>query len=122
MTDNKSRNTARVRRHVRVRKSVSGTPERPRLNVFRSLSEIYAQVINDEVGHTLVAVSSLDHDLRSQLAGKTKTEQARAVGKALAERAKGLGIQQVVFDRGGYRYQGRVQALADGAREGGLDF
>jgi large subunit ribosomal protein L18 len=90
--------------------------------VYRSLAEIYAQVINDKAGHTLVAVSSLDRDLRTQLSGKTKIEQARMVGKAVAERAKGLGIQQVVFDRGGYRYQGRVQALAEGAREGGLDF
>jgi large subunit ribosomal protein L18 len=122
MADKKSRNVARIRRHTRVRKSLNGTPERPRLNVFRSLSEIYAQVINDEAGRTLVAVSSLDRDLKTQLSGKTKTEQARMVGKALAERAKGLGIQQVVFDRGGYRYQGRVQALAEGAREGGLDF
>jgi large subunit ribosomal protein L18 len=122
MANNKSRNVARIRRHARVRKSLSGTSERPRLNVFRSLTEIYAQVINDEAGHTMVAVSSLDRDLKTQLSGKTKTEQARMVGKAVAERAKGLGIQQVVFDRGGYRYQGRVQALAEGAREGGLDF
>ena len=122
MTDNKSRNAARVRRHARVRKSVTGTIERPRLNVFRSLTEIYAQVINDEAGHTLVAVSSRDRELRTLLAGKKKTEQARLVGKTLAERAKELGIQKIVFDRGGYRYQGRVLALAEGAREGGLDF
>jgi large subunit ribosomal protein L18 len=92
------------------------------LNVFRSLSEIYAQVINDEAGNTLVSASSVDHDLKAKVAGKTKTEQARLVGQALAERAKARGIQQVIFDRGGYRYIGRVKALADGAREGGLEF
>jgi large subunit ribosomal protein L18 len=101
---------------------LSGTPERPRLNVFRSLGEIYAQVIDDEVGHTVVSASSVDRELRAQLEGKSKTEQARLVGQSLAERAKGKGIQRVVFDRGGYRYQGRVKALADGAREGGLEF
>jgi large subunit ribosomal protein L18 len=122
MATKKSRSVARLRRHARVRKQVSGTPERPRLNVYRSVGEIYAQVINDEAGHTLVSASSVDHDLRNRLDGKTKTEQARLVGESLAERAKGLGIQKVVFDRGGYRYIGRVKALADGAREGGLEF
>jgi len=105
-----------------VRKHVSGTANRPRLNVFRSDAEIYAQVINDEVGQTLVSASSIDQFLRAKMEGKTKTEQARLVGQALAERAKDKGIQQVVFDRGGYRYIGRVKALADGAREGGLEF
>lgn len=118
----KSRSKARCRRHTRVRKYISGTPERPRLNVFRSLTEIYAQLIDDEAGHTLVAASSIDRDIRGELDGKTKIEQAHMVGKTLAKRAKETGIKLVVFDRGGYRYIGRVQALADGAREGGLDF
>ncbi len=118
----KSRSEARKSRHIRVRRNVKGTPERPRLNVFRSLAEIYAQVIDDEAGHTLVSASSVDHDLRAALEGKKKAEQARLVGKALAERAVAKGITKVVFDRGGYRYLGRVKALADAAREGGLDF
>jgi large subunit ribosomal protein L18 len=122
MANNNSRSAARLRRHSRVRKSLSGTPERPRLNVFRSLGEIYAQVIDDEIGHTVVSASSVDRELRAQLEGKSKIEQARLVGQTLAERARGKGIQSVVFDRGGYRYQGRVKALADGAREGGLEF
>jgi large subunit ribosomal protein L18 len=122
MASKKSRSFARARRHLRVRQQVLGTPERPRLNVFRSLVEIYAQVIDDEAGCTLASASSIDHEIRSQMAGKTKTDQARLVGKTLAERAKAKGIQAVVFDRGGYRYLGRVKALADGAREGGLEF
>ena len=119
---NKSRAVARVRRHARVRKNLAGTTQRPRLNVFRSLSGIYAQVIDDQSGHTLVSASTVDKDLRDQLKGLKKSEQAKAVGKAVAERAKGKGIETVVFDRGGYRYVGRVKALADGAREGGLQF
>ena len=122
MATKKSRSIARNRRHQRVRKSVNGTSERPRLSVFRSVAEIYAQVINDEVGQTLVSASSIDRYLRAKMEGKTKTEQAHLVGQALAERAKDKGILQVVFDRGGYRYIGRVKALADGAREGGLEF
>jgi large subunit ribosomal protein L18 len=122
MGTRKSRSEARVRRHQRVRKNLSGTAGRPRLNVFRSVAEIYAQVIDDEAGRTLTAASTIDHDLRGQMEGLKKTEQARLVGKALAERAKEKGITKVVFDRGGYRYIGRVKALADGAREGGLDF
>ena len=118
----KSRNAARLRRHHRVRQKIKGTPERPRLNVFRSLTEIYAQVIDDEAGTTLVSASSIDKDLRSEMDGLKKTEQANLVGKALAERAKDKGIESVVFDRGGYRYIGRVRSLADGAREGGLKF
>jgi len=90
--------------------------------VFRSVAEIYAQVIDDEAGKTLVSASSIDHDLRAQMDSLKKSEQARLVGKALAERAKSQGISRVVFDRGGYRYIGRVKALADGAREGGLEF
>jgi large subunit ribosomal protein L18 len=122
MATKKSRSVARDRRHSRVRKNVSGSPERPRLNVFRSLAEIYAQVIDDQAGHTLVSASSLDSELRSKMEGLKKTEQAHLVGQTLAERAKAKGIEQVVFDRGGYRYIGRVKALADGAREGGLKF
>ena len=118
----KSRSVARDRRHVRVRKNISGSPERPRLNVFRSVAEIYAQVIDDEAGHTLVSASSVDNELRAKMAGLKKSEQARLVGKTLAERAKAAGILKVVFDRGGYRYIGRVKALADAAREGGLEF
>jgi large subunit ribosomal protein L18 len=122
MATNKSRSVARNRRHARVRKNIHGTPERPRLNVFRSLAEIYVQVIDDEAGRTLVSASSVDHDLRAKMKSLKKSEQARLVGQAVAERAKALGIQQVVFDRGGYRYQGRVKALAEAAREGGLEF
>ena len=122
MAKKKSRSQARIRRHIRVRRKVAGTPERPRLNVFRSLSDIYAQVIDDEAGVTLVSASSIDKELRPQMKGLSKTEQAGLVGKSLAERAKDAGVQQVVFDRSGYRYIGRVKALADGAREGGLEF
>jgi large subunit ribosomal protein L18 len=117
-----SRSIARVRRHVRVRKNLAGTTERPRLNVFRSLSGIYAQVIDDQTGRTLISASSVDRDLREKLKGMKKAEQAKLIGQTLAERAKSKGIQSVVFDRGGYRYIGRVKAFADGAREGGLQF
>lgn len=122
MAKNKSRSVARVRRHRRVRKHIAGTPERPRLNVFRSLSGMYAQVIDDQSGHTLVSASTLDGELRSKMKGLNKTEQAKAIGLAIAERAKEKGIDTIVFDRGGYRYIGRVKALAEGAREGGLQF
>jgi len=122
MAKNKSRSEARKRRHIRIRQSVSGTSERPRLNVYRSLAEIYAQVIDDQAGNTLVSASTIDVELRAQMAGLKKAEQAKLVGKALAERAKAKGISKVVFDRGGFRYIGRVKALADAAREGGLDF
>ncbi len=117
-----TRQESRQRRHARVRKNVSGTPDRPRLNVYRGLNQIYAQVIDDLEGHTLVSASSIDTELRGKAAGKTKTEQARLVGLAIAERAKAKGIDKVVFDRGGFRYIGRIKALADAAREGGLDF
>lgn len=119
---NNSRSEARIRRHVRVRKFVHGTPDRPRLSVFRSLAEIYAQVIDDEAGNTLVSASSVDAELRAKTAGLKKSEQARLVGEAVAKRALEKGIKQVVFDRGGFRYIGRVKALADAAREAGLDF
>ena len=105
-----------------MRKNILGSAERPRLNVFRGLSEIYVQVINDQAGHTLVSASTIDQELRAKMEGLKKTEQARLVGRAVAERAKAKGITKVVFDRGGYRYIGRVKALADGAREGGLEF
>ena len=110
--------TPRQKRQKRVRARVTGTAERPRLNVFRSLNGIYAQVIDDTKGHTLVAASTLDTDVGDA----HKIEQAKAVGKLVAERAKAAGISKVVFDRGGYLYHGRVKALADSAREGGLDF
>ncbi len=117
-----SRSVARVRRHVRVRKSLSGSAQRPRLNVYKSLSAIYAQVIDDGAGRTLVSASTIDRDLREKAKGLKKSEQAKLVGQTVAERAKSKGIQTVVFDRGGFRYVGRVKALADGAREGGLQF
>jgi len=114
--------TARMRRHSRVRKRLSGTAERPRLNVFRSLRHIYAQIINDEIGHTMVSVSTAEAEVKQQIEGLNKTAQARVVGKVLAERAMARGVTQVVFDRGGYKYHGRIKALADGSREGGLRF
>ncbi len=122
MAKKRSRSEARVRRHLRVRRNIAGSAERPRLSVFRSLSEIYAQVIDDDAGNTLASASSIDKDLRAKVKGLNKTEQAKLVGKSLAERAKGKGVEQVVFDRSGYRYIGRVKALAEGAREGGLEF
>ncbi len=109
----------RLHRHKRVRGKVSGTPERPRLNVFRSETNIYAQVIDDTTGKTLVSASSLEKDFSCD---GTKTDAAKKVGQTVAERAKAKGIEKVVFDRGGYLYHGRVQALAEGAREGGLQF
>lgn len=112
----------RKRRHRRVRSKIVGTTERPRLNVFRSLRHIYAQVIDDSVGHTLVSASTLDKEIRNECEELSKTESAQLVGEALAERALDQGITTVVFDRGGYKYHGRVQALAEAAREGGLDF
>jgi len=122
MAKNKSRNKARKRRHQRVRRNIYGTPKKPRLNIFRSLEEIYAQIIDDFQGHTMVSASTIDAELRSDMDGLSKTEQAELVGKALAERAQEAGVEQVVFDRGGYQYIGRVKALADAAREHGLDF
>jgi large subunit ribosomal protein L18 len=118
----KSRENARRQRHARVRGKVQGTAERPRLNIYRSLKHIFAQVIDDQSGRTLAAVSTIEAELRPGLAGKKKTEQAQAVGAAIAERAKAKGITRVVFDRGGYRYHGRVKALADAARAAGLEF
>ncbi|MFN0145579.1 MAG: 50S ribosomal protein L18 [Dehalococcoidia bacterium] len=117
-----TRREARERRHARVRKGVDGTSQRPRLNVFRSSTHIYAQVIDDVAGRTLAAASDIDKALAGDIAGKSKTERAVAVGKAVAERAKAAGVELVVFDRGGYKYHGRVRALADAAREAGLGF
>lgn len=113
---------SRQRRHARIRAKVEGTVSRPRLSVFRSLTNIYAQVIDDESGKTLVSASTIDEELKGQMAGKTKTEAAKLVGKAVAERAKKAGVTTVVFDRGGYKYHGRVAALAEAAREAGLEF
>lgn len=118
----KTRAEARDRRHVSVRKHLAGTPDRPRLNVFRSLAETYAQVIDDEGGQTLAAASTIDHELREQIKGLKKTEQAKKVGQLVAKRALDKGIKLVVFDRGGFKYNGRVKALAEGAREAGLEF
>lgn len=112
----------RERRHRRLRGYLSGTAERPRLNVFRSGQHIYAQVIDDLAGHTLVSASTIDREMRDQVAEQSKLEQATSVGRIVAERARAAGVTAVVFDRGGYRYHGRVKALAEGAREGGLQF
>jgi len=109
-------------RHKRVRKRVFGTPERPRLCVYKSLRYIYAQIIDDTKGHTLVAASSLEPELRGKLKSTKDMEAAKAVGRLIAERALAKGIKKVVFDRGGYPYHGRVAALADAAREAGLEF
>jgi large subunit ribosomal protein L18 len=113
----------RKRRHVRVRAKVAGTPNRPRLNVFRSSAHMYCQVIDDVAGHTIVAASDLDEDVKSVIGeSATKSERAKAVGTVIAQRAKAAGISAVVFDRGGFLYHGRVKAVAEGAREGGLEF
>ena len=119
MINRPNTNAQRLKRHKRVRGKISGTPERPRLNVFRSETNIYAQVIDDVSGKTLVSASSLEKDFACE---GTKSDAAKKVGKLVAERAKAAGITTVVFDRGGYVYHGRVQALAEGAREGGLEF
>lgn len=116
------KNAVRKARHNRTRRHIVGTEARPRLNVYRSLNHIYAQVINDTSSQTLVAASTLDAEIKAQLAGKTKGDAAEMVGELVAKRAQEKGIQQVVFDRGGYLYTGRVQKLADGARKAGLDF
>jgi len=113
---------ARDTRHRRVRARVQGTAVRPRMNVFRSSQHIYAQIIDDTAGHTLVSASTIDTEIRPQLGALNKTDQAKVVGQVLAKRALAAGVKQVVFDRGGYRYHGRVKSLADGSREGGLEF
>jgi len=115
--------STRKRRHVRVRAKVSGTPSRPRLNVFRSSAHIYVQVIDDLAGATLVAASDLEEAVRERAGeGATKVARSKAVGEIIAERAKEAGVESVVFDRGGFLYHGRIKAVADGAREGGLKF
>lgn len=118
----KKKREDRLRRHARVRAVVSGTPERPRLNVFRSEANIYAQVIDDVAGHTLASASTIDKEVAKLIEGKTKSESAKIVGGVVAQRAMAAGVSKVVFDRGGYRYFGRISALAEGAREGGLEF
>lgn len=122
MINLKDKNTERVKRHARVRNKISGTAEKPRLCVYRSLTKIYAQVIDDVKGVTIASASTLDKDLADALKGKNKTEQARIVGEAIAKRAMKKKVKTVVFDRSGYIYTGRVEALADGARDAGLKF
>jgi large subunit ribosomal protein L18 len=121
MLKKESREIARKRRHIRVRKKIFGTQERPRLNVYKSLKHIYAQIIDDEEGTTLVAASTLDPALKDSVTG-CNVESARKVGELIARRALEKGIKKVAFDRGGYLYHGRVKALADAAREAGLEF
>jgi large subunit ribosomal protein L18 len=116
------KNQKRIERHYRIRNKITGTPERPRLNIFKSSKHIYAQVIDDATGTTLVSASTQDKELREKVAELTKEEAARLVGKTLGERAKEKDINTVVFDRGGYLYHGRVKFLAEGARESGLEF
>lgn len=122
MADIKRTEQQRQRRHRRVRVQVHGTAERPRLNVFRSLRHIYAQLVDDTVGYTLASAGTLDAELRQGLGELKRTEQAKLVGQLLAKRALEKGVKQVVFDRGGYKYHGRVKALAEGARSAGLQF
>ena len=111
---------ARKRRHKRIRRKISGTSDVPRMNIFRSLNHIYVQVIDDLAGTTLVSASTIDQEVAPQIKGKSKVDAAKVVGSVIAERAKNAGIKQVVFDRGGYQYHGRVAAIAEGAREAGL--
>ena len=119
---NLSRDIHRKRVHARVRTRIEGTPERPRLCVYRSLEHIYAQVVDDRAGKTLVSASSVDSETKKSLKGGGNIAAAKVIGKSIAERAKAAGISKVVFDRGGYKYHGRVKALADAAREAGLQF
>lgn len=118
----KDKTAHRLRRAKYIRKRVSGTPERPRLRVTRTLGHIYAQIIDDTTGHTVASASTREAALAGDLGGQPKRVQAKVIGRVAAERAQALGIDAVVFDRGGYRYHGRIQALADGAREAGLKF
>lgn len=122
MSLNKHRSIVRVYRKRRIRKKISGDNNRPRLSVFRSLRNIYAQVINDEMGNTLAAASTLDKTLIDKVKGMTKTEAASKVGEMIASRSKEKGIKKVVFDRGGYKFHGRIKAFAEAARKGGLEF
>ncbi len=114
------KNEERLRRHARVRKKISGTAETPRMSVFRSLNHIYVQVIDDVKGVTLCSASTMEKQVKDKIAGLSKTDAAKVVGQVVGEKAKALKIETVVFDRGGYLYTGRVQAVADGAREAGL--
>lgn len=116
------KNTVRQKRHQRVRKTISGTAESPRMNVYRSLNHIYVQVIDDVKGVTLASCSTMEKAVKEQIADMSKTDAAKVVGKIAGERAKEKGIETVVFDRGGYLYTGRVKAVAEGAREAGLNF
>jgi len=122
MYNKRDRNAERLVRHVRVRKKISGVPETPRLCVFRSIKHIYAQIIDDTQGITLVAASTMEKDVQSQIGEMDKKGAAKVVGKLIAERAVQAGVKQVVFDRGGYMYTGRVMELAASAREAGLEF
>ena len=122
MLTKQNKNEIRKKRHDRLRNHLSGTTETPRLNVYRSLNHIYAQIIDDTKGNTLVAASTVEKEIQAKVAGKTKVEAAAIVGEIVGERAKAKGITAVVFDRGGYLYTGRVQAVADGARKSGLEF
>ncbi len=117
-----SRAKARIKRHYRIRNHVKGTPQKPRLAVFRSNSHIYAQIIDDTIGHTLVAASTMEADIKAKVEQTANVDAAVAVGTAIAKKAADKGITTVVFDRGGYIYHGKVKALADAAREGGLQF
>ena len=116
------KNAERQRRHARVRKKITGTAQTPRLNVYRSLNHIYVQIIDDTKGVTLSSATTMEKDVKAAIKDMTKTDAAKVVGKTAAEKALKLGIKEVVFDRGGYLYTGRVQAVADGAREAGLNF
>ncbi len=118
----RTKREARIRRHRRIRKKVFGTPERPRLSVYGSLKHMYAQIIDDMKGHTLVAASTLDKEIRGEIKHGGNVEAAKKVGQLIAKRAVEKGIKKVVFDRGGFRYHGRIKALADAAREAGLEF
>lgn len=113
---------ARRRRQSRVRAKIAGTPARPRMSIYRSLKNIFVQVIDDATGKTLVSASTIDTEVAAKIVGKNKTEASRIVGQIVAERAKNAGVETVVFDRGGYQYHGRVAAVAEGAREAGLKF
>jgi large subunit ribosomal protein L18 len=120
MTKVASRGAARTKRHDRIRLHLEGTDSRPRLAIYRSLNHIYAQVIDDASGRTLATASTVEKELRSS--GQTKTDEAKVVGRLVAERAKAAGVERVVFDRAGFRYHGRIKSLADAAREPGLEF
>ena len=122
MKRSKTAHAARLRRHLRVRKRVHGTGEKPRLCVYRSLTHIYAQVIDDDRGHTIAAASDVEADARGEAKGKQKSDVAKLGGELIGKRAKEQGVSTVVFDRGGYQFHGRVKALATGAREAGLKF